>query len=154
MTLTEEQTERMRKNREKALELQKKRKLKDTNETQQQNELNKKRTMKQDDTNEEGIELEEFEVNASAFVTKKDAMKVYCLPMGTLAVCEIVEERENPRNKGFSPMKLYERAEIRRRARERFGGLQGLVEERKKRAEKRFEADFAKAKDIFSSKNK
>jgi hypothetical protein len=122
--LTDEQKERIRLNKERALEIQRRRKL-------------------------TAEELEDFEVDASPWVNKMEAMKVYCLPEGTLVVCAF-EERENPRNKGWTPMKLYHRAEIRRRARERFGGLQGLVEERKKREERKFQKDFDKAKNMFA----
>lgn len=92
--------------------------------------------------------LEEFEIGASDFVSKQDAMKVYCLPTGTLAVCECIE-KPNPRNSSWKPMKLYLRSEIRQRARDRFGGLDGLIKERKKREAKRFEKEMDKAKDFF-----
>mmetsp|Transcript_17357 Transcript_17357/g.34808 ORF Transcript_17357/g.34808 Transcript_17357/m.34808 type:complete len:191 (-) Transcript_17357:1109-1681(-) len=93
-------------------------------------------------------DLEDWEVGASAHVTKEEAMRKYCLPQGTLAVCSYVE-KPNPRNKGWTPMRLYERADIRRRARERFGGLEGLVEERRKRDRKRFANDMKETKDVF-----
>mmetsp|Transcript_10867 Transcript_10867/g.16183 ORF Transcript_10867/g.16183 Transcript_10867/m.16183 type:complete len:203 (-) Transcript_10867:70-678(-) len=97
------------------------------------------------------IELEEFEQGASSLVTKSEAMQMYCLPEGTLAVCSYVE-KENPRRKGWNMMKLYDRSEIRRRARARFGGLDGLIEERTKRKMKRFQKDLEDTKDIFKSK--
>ena len=93
-------------------------------------------------------QLEDFEIGASEHVTKQDAMKLYCLPNGTLAVCEYIE-KPNPRNGSWKPMKLYKRSEIRRRARERFGGLEELVAERKKREAKRLEQDMSKAQDFF-----
>ncbi len=102
---------------------------------------------------EEDIELEDFEVNASKYVTKQEAMKIYCLPPGTLAICSFIE-KDNPRQSKWSKMKLYERSEIRRRARERFGGLHGLVEERRKREMKRFERDFEDSNDVFCSNKK
>ena len=83
----------------------------------------------------------------------QDAMKVYCLPAGTLDVCEFIE-KDNPRNQKFSKMKLYLRSEVRRRARERFGGLSGLQEERRKREHKRFERDYEDVNDIFKSDKK
>ena len=46
-------------------------------------------------------------------------------------------------------MKLYSRAEIRRRARERFGGLDGLIAERDRRAEEGFCKDLEKNKNLF-----
>jgi DNA-repair protein complementing XP-A cells len=78
----------------------------------------------------------------------------YCIDIdaltGTLEVCDYIE-KDNPRNSKFSKMKLYHRSEIRRRARERFGGLQGLIEERNKREFKRFERDYDEANNIFKS---
>jgi len=73
---------------------------------------------------------------------------MYCLPVGTLAVCEVTE-KPNPRNGSWTAVKLYRRAELRRRSRERFGGLAGLVNERRRREEKRFEGDMEKMKDVF-----
>lgn len=100
-------------------------------------------------SNKSEDKLEEFEVGASDYVSKQDAMKVYCLPMGTLAVCECIE-KPNPRNSSWKPMKLFLRSEIRQRARDRFGGLEGLIKERAKRENKRFEKEMDKAKDFFS----
>lgn len=182
MVLTEEQQERIRKNRERALEIQRKRQR---DEGQQQKQQGKS-TIKnfgekfvvipteseqgngkkhkgsspanvggKGDANESGqgtggddLELEDFEIGASDFVSKKEAMKVYLLPEGTLAVCQY-EEKQNPHNKGFAPMKLYHRSEVRRRSRERFGGLEGLVKERRRREEKRFQKDLEQTKNIF-----
>ena len=59
---------------------------------------------------------------------------MYCLPEGTLAVCQFTE-KDNPHHKGWTPMKMYSRSEIRKRSRKRFDGLEGLVAERKKREE-------------------
>lgn len=77
----------------------------------------------------------------------------YIFYSGTLEVCDYIE-KDNPRNSKFSKMKLYHRNEVRRRARERFGGLQGLIEERKKREIKRFQKDFDGANEIFKSSKK
>merc|ERR1712038_2191700 len=55
---------------------------------------------------EEDVELEEFEVGASPYVTKGEAMQMYCLPQGTLDVCSFIE-KENPRNKKWNAMKLF-----------------------------------------------
>jgi hypothetical protein len=156
MELTEEQQERIRRNRERALEIQRKRKeeqLAAASETKVTGNSSKRQKGNcGGETKEKGedddVELEDFEVGASEFVSKKEAKETYCLPDGTLAVCAFVE-KENPRNKAWAPLKLYNRAEIRRRARARFGGLQGLVEERRKREEKRFRKDLKTAKDIF-----
>lgn len=106
-----------------------------------------------DDRHDEEVELEDFEVNASPFVTKHEAMKMYCLPLGTLEVCEFVE-KPNPRNQRFSSMKLYRRSEIRRRARERYGGLEGLMKERKQRERKRLEKDLEDVHGIFQTNTK
>lgn len=163
MTLTEEQKERMRINRERALEIRRK-KLEEAARKQQEedaknrkggesNEEKKNVPNKEKLKDDADVELEDFEIDASPYVTKQDAMSKYCLPIGTLEVCEFIE-KDNPRNKKFSKMKLYYRSEIRRRARERFGGLQGLQEERRKRERKRFERDYEDVTNIFKSSKK
>jgi XPA protein C-terminus len=162
MELTDEQKERIRRNKERALAIQRKRRSLELGELSQHidvavksdrsdgEESSKKlRTSSLDDSDEE-VELEDFEVGASEWVTKKEAMSKYCLPEGTLAVCKYTE-KENPHQKGWKPMKLYSRAEIRRRARERFGGLEELKAERLRREEKRFSNDLEKTKNVFQS---
>ena len=146
MPLSEEQKEIIRKNREKALEIRK-RKQEEIRKDTAPNTDGKRLKAEE----EEDVELEEFEVGASELVTKTDAMKIYCLPEGTLAVCQFTE-KENPKHKSWKPMKLYYRAEVRRRARERHGGIEGLVAERKKRAEKRFQKDIELANEVFKSR--
>jgi len=92
--------------------------------------------------------LEEFEYDASLYITQTEAQRTYCVPMGTLAVCSFIE-KENPHHRGFSKMKLYLRSEVRRRARKRFGGKEQLIREREKRSKKRFEKDLADVKGVF-----
>jgi hypothetical protein len=104
----------------------------------------------EDGQKEEMEILESFEVGAPPMITKREAMSVYCLPEGTLAVCQCVE-KENPHRRGWSAMKLYHRSEIRRRARDRYGGLEGLISERKRREMKRCVNTMKKTKDIFKS---
>lgn len=144
--LTDEQKERMRKNRERALELQKRKNVERLDEVKNEESSRAAKKLKTT-TDKDGV-LEEFEVGASEYVTKREAMKIYCLPEGTLAVCKFME-KENPRHPGWTPMKMYCREEIRRRARERFGGLDGLIEERRKREEKRFQKDLELTKHVF-----
>jgi XPA protein C-terminus len=161
MGLTKEQQERIRQNRERALELRK-RKLEDEEEKKNSGNgvkannkeiSDSKRKRKEDaskaaeDDNEDS-ELEAFEEGASEYVTKQEAMKMYCLPAGTLEVCSFIE-KPNPRNGAWNPMKLYNRCEIRRRARKRFGGLEGLIAERRMREETRFQKDMERTKDVF-----
>ena len=156
MVLTEEQKRKIQENRKRALALKKKKAeeravaeeaaaaaAKSTGHASQGPTSNN-----DDDSDEDNVELEDFEVGASQYVTKDEAMRKYCLPQGTLAVCSYVE-KPNPRNKSWTPMRLYKRSEIRRRSRERFGGLEGLVEERRKRDKKRFANDMAETKDVF-----
>jgi hypothetical protein len=166
MELTEEQRERIRKNRERALAIQKQRKVVEQQKQQEQKEQQKKKRA-YETTNEQedplncnnkkpkaallslsSEPLEDFEVGASEWVTKKEAKGQYCLPDGTLAVCE-VQERENPRHKGWTPMKLYCRSEIRERAHKRHGGLEGLIAERKERRGKRLAKDMKEAAKVF-----
>jgi len=162
MALTEEQQERITLNRERALGIRKRKEQEAETkiEKQEKEESIGKHVKETKNANairekekDEGVELEEFEIDASPYVTKHDAMKMYCLPEGTMAVCTY-EEKNNPRQPKWNKMKLYHRSEIRRRARERFGGLEGLIEERNKRDFKRFEKDFDGANDIFRSDGK
>jgi XPA protein C-terminus len=143
--LTEEEKERISQNRERALEIQKKKR--DIGIEDKSKEVSAKKTRVEREVDEE-IDLEDFEIDSSKLVSQREAKQVYCLPEGTLAVCSYVE-KTNPRGKGFKPMKLYDRAEIRRRARERFGGLDGLIAERDRRAEERFRKDLEKNKNLF-----
>jgi hypothetical protein len=163
-SLTLEQRERIRKNRERALAIQKQRKEQTTERQEQetlQKEENKKRkngnnneTTKQVDIKKRKVEatptlpLEDFEVEASEWVNKKEAKEMYCLPEGTLAVCE-VQEKENPIHKGWTPMKLYRRTELRKYAHKRWEGMDGLIAERNQRREKRLAKDMKEAANIF-----
>lgn len=92
--------------------------------------------------------LEDFEKNATPYISQAEAQRTYCIPLGTLAVCSYIE-KDNPRKIGWSKMKLYVRSEVRRRARKRFGGMEGLIIEREKRKKKRFEKDLEETKDVF-----
>ena len=150
MALTEEQKQKIKENRERALALKKKRAEERAAAEERESEAASQDGTKNEDSGDEddNVELEDFEVGASPWVTKDEAMRKYCLPQGTLAVCSY-EERPNPRNKSWTPMRLYKRSEIRRRARERFGGLEGLIEERRKRDKKRFANDMAETRDVF-----
>jgi XPA protein C-terminus len=162
MELTEEQKERIRQNKERALAIQRKRRSLELDEVSPQGEVavqsdrvdgeasSKKLKADPLEDKDEEVELEDFEVGASEWVSKKEAISKYCLPEGTLAVCKYTE-KENPHHKGWKPMKLYSRVEVRRRARERFGGLEELQAERRRREEKRFSNDLEKTKNVFQS---
>lgn len=129
----------------------KKRKTTDNEGVSNRSTLEIKQTNNNISRNEEQEDeesLEDFEISASEYITKSDAQRLYCLPLGTLAVCSHIE-RENPHKKGWSNMKLYSRSEVRRRARKRFGGKKGLIQEREKRKEKRLEKDLEETKDVF-----
>ena len=177
MVLTEEQRERIRKNKERALQIQKERreekektkrnitqnnsnihveKLKPSkkqktahssaNTTSESTSCTSTRT--EDHHFHSDAPLEDFEEGASEWVSKKEAMTMYCLPEGSMAVCSY-EEKQNPRNPLFKPMKLYKRSEIRYRAHKRHGGLEGLIKERNKRRKRKLEKDMEQARDIF-----
>ncbi|KAL3806321.1 hypothetical protein ACHAXA_001061 [Cyclostephanos tholiformis] len=92
--------------------------------------------------------LEDFEQDASPYISQTEAQRMYCLPLGTLAICSYIE-KDNPRKSGWSKMKLYLRSEVRQRARKRFGGMDGLIKEREKRKQNRFEKDMKEMKDVF-----
>ena len=171
MTLTAEQQERIRVNRARALAIQKERKEQkekkrlltidgdDTNDNNNKKNKDEKEAsatkklkveVEKEEVAVEKVLMEDFEIGASEFITKTEAMKTYCVPEGTLAVC-YVEEKENPHHKSFKPMKLYRRSEIRERAHKRYGGIEGLKAERTKRQERRFAKDVEMAKSIFGS---
>lgn len=188
MTLTEEQRERMQKNKERALEIRRRKALErgsscssraveditsssgkreianahctfGTGQKRQKlsqeshgaiSEMGQDKCSEDTDDGEGGVVLEDFEVDASALITKKEAKEKYCLPEGTLVVCSF-EEKDNPHRRGWIPMKLYRRSEIRQRARDRFGGLDGLVAERTRRMEKRYLKDLEITKDVFKN---
>ena len=90
--LTDEQKERIKKNRERALAIRKKR-VEDkkiatkANSTSSETPCNTqtKTSITEGSSDQESVELEEFEIDASPFVTKQEAMKKYCLPQGKAA---------------------------------------------------------------------
>ena len=90
-------------------------------------------------------------MNYKPTCTKQEAKQMYCLPKGTIDVCACIE-KPNPRNKNYMSMKLYDRNDIRRRAHERYGGIDGLRAERKKRGDRKLEHDLNVANDFFSGK--
>ena len=192
MELSQEQKERIKQNRERALEIQRQRQklcttaaVKDKTPTsatkrsfesndEKSNGSNTKRVKEEPSTerdqdgskrNEDAVangtkvgndddeyhtdEIELFEENASEYVTKQEAMKVYCLPMGTLDVCRNCITKPNPKHATWSNMKLYLRKEIRYRAHLRYGGMVGLIQERKQRNQNRLQKDMEQSKDIF-----
>ncbi|KAL7530958.1 hypothetical protein ACHAXR_003764 [Thalassiosira sp. AJA248-18] len=106
------------------------------------------KTSNDNNSDDDESSLEDFELTAPPHITKTEAQRTYCIPLGTLAVCSFIE-KDNPQNKGWSKMKLYSRAEVRRRARKRFGGKGGLREERERRRKKRFEKDLKEVENVF-----
>jgi len=162
MTLTDEQKKRIRINRERALEIRGQRdkecavsaakkesnldgkafdnlgsgELSTENNAWETNYVEKVK-----DNDEEDEEIEHFEKGASPYVSKREAMKTYCLPSATLSIRAYME-KPNAKHSKWNPMRLYFRKEISRRARTRFGGVNGLKEERTRRQLKRYEKDF------------
>eukprot|EP01083_Nonionella_stella_P207810 754591_1 len=163
--LTDEQRERIRKSRERAMELRRKRleqqkAEQERQDVQQRDKMRNRNTVAKSNVKknnaeeeDENVELEDFEIGASQYVTKQDAKGKYCLPDGTLEVCEYTE-KDNPRQSKWNKMKLYNRSEIRRRARDRWGGLEGLQEERRRRENKRSEKDMAEGYRLFKKQKK
>lgn len=92
-------------------------------------------------------------------ITKTEAKEVYCLPEGTLAVCAYEEKiptkynkfNKNNNKKKNCVMKLYSKKEIEQRSYQRWGGLEGLLKERQRRAQKQLLKDLEDTKDIFTS---
>jgi XPA protein C-terminus len=146
--LSPEQQEHIRNNRERALKIQAERKRSmDVDEQLEREKEEANQSKKQKSTDD----YEEWEVGLPEWITKKEAVLRYCLPEGTLAVCEIAC-KDNPHNKGWAPMKLYRRAEVRERAYRRHGGKGGLIKVRTDREQKKLKKDLKGADQIFSSK--
>jgi len=166
--LSEEELERIRKNLLRARELRQEQRNKEQQSQQEtkkrgaisihlQNEGDLLKSEKKKEGlhgNDRGIEeeggdvLEDFEKGASDYITKEQASKLYCLPTGSIELCSFII-KENPKCPKFAPMKLFSRKEIRKRAHERYGGLQGLQQERRKRGEKRLKKDMESCENIF-----
>ena len=100
------------------------------------------------DNEDDTVSLEEFELSASPYISQTEAQRLYCVPLGTLAVCSCIE-KPNPRSKSFTPMKLYNRSEVRQRAHARYGGKVGLIAERERRKKNRSDKDLDEMKNIF-----
>lgn len=116
--------------------------------TNKMNNLSRISTNTNQDAHDDESSLEDFERDASPYISQTEAQRTYCIPLGTLAVCSYIE-RDNPHKRGWSKMKLYARSEVRSRAWKRFGGKEGLIAEREKRKMKRFEKDMADTRDVF-----
>jgi len=172
MALTEEQRKRIEAHRKRALEIRKKKEAEKIEENTSSSvfdeggfvQENKKRKIEDNggkkstpqtkqstnttDNDSDTESHEDFELNASQYISQTDAQRLYCVPKGTLDVCAYIE-KDNPHNKGFAKMKLYFRKEVRKRAHKRFGGKQGLILEREKRRKKRSAKDLEESKNIF-----
>ena len=96
---------------------------------------------KLDTQDDDESSLEDFEVNASQYVSQTELQRVYLLPKGTIDVMSFIE-KDNPHKRGWNKMKLYSRSDARRRARKRFGGKDGLIAERENRKRKKFENEL------------
>ncbi|KAL7443273.1 hypothetical protein ACHAXM_008829 [Skeletonema potamos] len=176
MALTEEQRKRMEENRKRALDIRKKREMEKeeavggffAETTPQEKGLEQKRRTvngateseedkkpssnvlsedRKDCDDSEDESLEDFERDASAYISQTEAQRAYCLPKGTIDVLSYIE-RDNPHQRGWSKMKLYSRAEVRRRARKRYGGKTGLILEREKRKKKKYEKELKEVKEM------
>ncbi|KAG5192111.1 hypothetical protein JKP88DRAFT_352052 [Tribonema minus] len=87
---------------------------------------------------------------AYELMTKADVQKLFLLPEGTIRVLKYVE-RENPRNKGWTPMRLYLHKDARVWALKRWSTVEALEEERKRRDAKKWEESVKRTKGVFSS---
>jgi DNA-repair protein complementing XP-A cells len=158
MELTPEQLERIQKNQKRALEIRlKKQGMCPNHSKENRNEEGKvtQSSEKQEEkSNGDEDDLEDFEIGASAYITKEQASKLYCLPVESIELCSDVMMKENPKCSKFAAMKLYSRKEIRKRARERFGGLEALRSERIRRQQKRLKKDMDATLHVFESSNK
>jgi len=164
--LSKDELDRIQKNQQRARQLrqekitkQSQQETKEKEESRIQNKgggrgenvvLHDKDVKKKEAVEEEEI-LEDFEIGASEYITKEQASKLYCLPVASIELCSFIV-KENPKCPKFAAMKLYARKEIRKRARDRFGSMEGLQEERRSREQKRLKKDMEGVENIFESK--
>ncbi len=83
-------------------------------------------------------------------ITKNECTSIYLLPQDTIN-CMKFCTRNNPRQAGWKPMKLYLRKEAEKLSIERFGSLENLENLKKVRAEQKFERGLVKSQSVISS---
>eukprot|EP00639_Heterosigma_akashiwo_P029346 CAMPEP_0194687230 /NCGR_PEP_ID=MMETSP0295-20121207/16079_1 /TAXON_ID=39354 /ORGANISM="Heterosigma akashiwo, Strain CCMP2393" /LENGTH=166 /DNA_ID=CAMNT_0039575415 /DNA_START=1 /DNA_END=501 /DNA_ORIENTATION=- len=69
-------------------------------------------------------------------ITKAEVVQMFCLPEGTIKVLDFIE-KENPRHGTWTPMKLFLQKQVKKYSHDRWGGLEGLLQERRRRDEKK-----------------
>ena len=152
--LSQEQLDRIKKNQQRARELRQEKLAKQLQESRDNqgkiviellHDTDHKKKKEEEDI------LEDFEIGASEYITKEQASKLYCLPIESIELCSHIV-KENPKCAKFAAMKLFARKEVRKRARERFGGIDGLKQERLRREQKRLKKDMESCENVFESK--
>ncbi|CAN0453858.1 unnamed protein product, partial [Discosporangium mesarthrocarpum] len=78
-------------------------------------------------------------------ITKKEAIGTFLLPEGTIAVLPYIE-RENPHHASWTKMKLFLKKHVLEYSHKRWGGVEGLERERKRREELKWNRAVARTK--------
>ena len=81
--------------------------------------------------------------------SKAEIQKRFLLPDATVALLPFVE-RPNPRCGSWAKMRLFLGKHAREKAHERFGGADGLAEEKRRRDDKKWDAALKRTKHVFS----
>ncbi len=76
--------------------------------------------------------------------------KEFLLPDDTISLFKSVD-KPNPKNSMWRPMKLYLRKHAREKAYARFGGAEGLAQEKEKREQLKFSKQLKEAAEMFGS---
>eukprot|EP00981_Chlorochromonas_danica_P010508 scaffold3243_cov173-Ochromonas_danica.AAC.41 len=79
-------------------------------------------------------------------VTKADGMANYLIPSDSFQLLRFVT-KNNPHNPGWTPMKLFLRKEVKSLAIKRFGSLENILEEKRKREEKKLQRTWKKTEE-------
>jgi len=81
-------------------------------------------------------------------ISRTELISEYLIPLDSIKLMKCMT-KPNPHNSYWTPMKLYLRKHARLKAFDRFGGVEGLEEEVKRRKNLKFEKEFAQTKDLL-----
>lgn len=85
-------------------------------------------------------------------IARGECISAYLIPEDSLKVLKFMN-KENPHHVGWTPMKLYLRKHVVELALRRFGTLQALEDEKKKREAAKFERSLVKTDDILAKQS-
>lgn len=90
--------------------------------------------------------------NTYKTISRSECMATYLISEESMKVLKFMS-KDNPHHPGWTPMKLYLRKHVMAMAVERFGSLEALELERKKRESSKFERNLTKTDDILAKQS-